>query len=228
MTEQKGLDLATAERIGTYVQLKSTPTSKTSQTSVVDLIARLGSDELLMSNASFKQGFEEMQLLFRYLNVLGVEKISFDLSLARGLDYYTGVIYEAVFDENEREKQGMFQHRLWQPLTRKESHTSTKRTSTTEAANRKKKDFISVGSIAGGGRYDKLVGMFSGGKKIPCVGFSVGVERIFSILMAKKKNLEGLRANETQVFVCGLGDGMVEERLKICSEFWSAGIKVRS
>jgi histidyl-tRNA synthetase len=40
-----------------------------------------------------------------------------------------------------------------------------------------------VGSIAGGGRYDNLVGMFDGkGKQMPCVGFSVGIERVFSIL----------------------------------------------
>ena len=38
-----------------------------------------------------------MKLLFKYLSVLKIEhKMSFDLSLARGLDYYTGVIYEAV------------------------------------------------------------------------------------------------------------------------------------
>lgn len=43
-----------------------------------------------------------------------------------------------------------------------------------------------VGSIAGGGRYDDLVGMFSS-KKIPAVGVSIGIERIFSILEEKAK-----------------------------------------
>jgi len=47
-----------------------------------------------------------------------------------------------------------------------------------------------VGSIAGGGRYDDLVGMFdSKGRKVPCVGFSIGVERIFSIMEAKMKEV---------------------------------------
>lgn len=68
------------------------------------------------------------------------QAISFDLSLARGLDYYTGVIYEAV-------------------LTAKDSV---------------------VGSIAAGGRYDNLVGMFRyvGGR----VGIQEGGDRLCSIL----------------------------------------------
>jgi histidyl-tRNA synthetase len=40
---------------------------------------------------------------------------------------------------------------------------------------------LQVGSIAAGGRYDGLVGIF-GKEDIPAVGFSVGVERIFAIL----------------------------------------------
>lgn len=64
------------------------------------------------------------------------------------MDYYTGVIYEAI-------------------LTGKE-----------------------VGSVSGGGRYDDLVGMFDAkGKKVPCVGFSIGVERVFTILEDKAKKV---------------------------------------
>ena len=37
------------------------------------------------------------------------------------------------------------------------------------------------GAIAGGGRYDNLIGKFTG-ENIPAVGFSIGFERIFSIL----------------------------------------------
>ena len=40
--------------------------------------------------------------------------------------------------------------------------------------------------MAGGGRYDGLVGMFdSKGKKVPCVGVSIGIERVFAILEAR-------------------------------------------
>lgn len=47
---------------------------------------------------------------------------------------------------------------------------------------------VSVGSVAGGGRYDGLVGMFDPkGRKVPCVGVSIGIERIFSILEQRMK-----------------------------------------
>ena len=64
----------------------------------------------------------------------------FDLSLARGLDYYTGVIYEAVL----------------------RGHTTQP-----TAGGAKGEEPSGVGSVAGGGRYDNLVGMFdSKGKKV--------------------------------------------------------------
>ena len=87
---------------------------------------------------------------------------------------------------------------------------------------------IGVGSIAGGGRYDELVGMFSSSsKKVPCVGFSVGVERIFSILLSQnRKDLEFVKPNECQVFVMSVGDGLLEERMRLTRELWDAGIKV--
>lgn len=85
-----------------------------------------------------------------------------------------------------------------------------------------------VGSVAGGGRYDDLVGMFdSKGKKVPCVGVSIGVERIFAV-MEKKLNKQGdkIRTTETQVYVASAQKNLHEERLKICTELWDAGIKV--
>ena len=37
-----------------------------------------------------------------------------------------------------------------------------------------------MGSVAGGGRYDNLVGMFdTTGAQVPCVGVSIGIERLF-------------------------------------------------
>jgi len=102
-----------------------------------------------------------MELLFTYLEQMNcLQYFSFDFSLARGLDYYTGLIYEAVL---------------------------------TDPSNK-------VGSIAGGGRYDGLVGMFSG-KQIPSVGVSIGIERVFAILEEKFKNDKSVRATETQIYV---------------------------
>lgn len=43
-----------------------------------------------------------------------------------------------------------------------------------------------VGSVAGGGRYDGLVGMFDAKhRNVPCVGVSLGIERIFSVMEMK-------------------------------------------
>jgi histidyl-tRNA synthetase len=78
----------------------------------------------------------------------------------------------------------------------------------------------------------------SGGKKekvnvVPCVGVSVGVERVYAILMAKEAEKQRLgkksaRGKETEVYVMSVGnDGLVKERMQICKELWDAGIKVR-
>ncbi len=49
-----------------------------------------------------------------------------------------------------------------------------------------KGELIQVGSVAGGGRYDKLVGMFDPkNRDVPCVGVSIGIERLFSVMEAK-------------------------------------------
>ena len=89
---------------------------------------------------------------------------------------------------------------------------------------------IRVGSVAGGGRYDKLVGMFSGQKgskgDVPCVGVSIGIERLFSIMesnIAKSKAV--VRQIETEVFVASAQKNLMEERMKLCADLWDGGIK---
>ncbi len=78
-----------------------------------------------------------------------------------------------------------------------------------------------IGSIAAGGRYDNLVGMFSGSSTpVPCVGVSIGVERVFAIL---SKHADQPRASPTSVYVTA-PDGNLLERMKICNELWSAGV----
>lgn len=45
-----------------------------------------------------------------------------------------------------------------------------------------------MGSIAAGGRYDRLVGMFSAsGQQTPCVGVSIGIERVLTLMEEKVK-----------------------------------------
>ncbi|KFQ48968.1 Histidine--tRNA ligase, cytoplasmic, partial [Nestor notabilis] len=86
---------------------------------------------------------------------------------------------------------------------------------------------VRVGSVAGGGRYDGLVGMFDPkGRKVPCVGVSIGIERIFSILEQRMKaSGEKVRTTETQVLVATPHKHLLAARLKLISELWGAGIK---
>ena len=54
-------------------------------------------------------------------------------------------------------------------------------------------------------RYDGLVGMFDPkGPQVPCVGVSIGIERVFSILESRAKAAggQGVRTVETQVECC--------------------------
>lgn len=193
MIDDKGLDEATADKIGDYVRLNGG----------IDLVDTLLTNEHLITSKSAVQGLEAMKLLLTYCNIFGLHnEIVFDLSLARGLDYYTGVIYEAVLKAEPP-------------------------TITNDAAAAANDDAGTVGSIAGGGRYDNLVGMFDPrGKQVPCVGVSIGVERIFSVLEAKHAALgTKLRTNDVQVYVASAHKGLHEKRLAIVSQLWQAGIR---
>jgi len=184
MTEEKGLDEDAADRIGEYVRMSGG----------TDLIEKL-LDSKLAESKSAKQGLEDMKLLLKYCSLYGCgEVVSFDLSLARGLDYYTGVIYEAVLCGDAKDEAG---------------------------------EEISVGSVAGGGRYDGLVGMFDPkGRSVPCVGVSIGIERLFSIMEANiARKQEKVRTVDTQVFVISAQKNLAEERMKVVQELWTGDIK---
>jgi histidyl-tRNA synthetase len=92
-----------------------------------------------------------------------------------------------------------------------------------------KNEIVGVGSIAGGGRYDTLVGMFDPkGRHVPCVGLSIGVERIFSILdqrLSEKGETKAFRTSETQVYVATAQKGLLQERIKLLAVLWGGGIK---
>uniref|UniRef100_A0A914PMI8 histidine--tRNA ligase n=1 Tax=Panagrolaimus davidi TaxID=227884 RepID=A0A914PMI8_9BILA len=90
-------------------------------------------------------------------------------------------------------------------------------------------DRVTVGSVAAGGRYDKLVGSFLGGKgksNVPCVGISFGIERLFSIMEAKHAvENSPARLNATQVYVSSAQKGLLKARMKIIRLLWDAGFK---
>jgi histidyl-tRNA synthetase len=221
MTEEKGLDPEVADKIGEYVVLKGQK----------DLLSKLQADTTLMANASMKAGLEDMELLFNYLESLeALNNVSFDLSLARGLDYYTGVIFEIVTE-------GSAPLATTSTATAAPPKPSKKPSKAKDGADfdedRSSDPSVGVGSVAAGGRYDNLVGMFSGKTQIPCVGISFGVDRIFSITkarMAAESGAAQVRNNEVDVYVMAFGGkgftGLLKERMAVCKQLWDAGIKV--
>lgn len=87
MINEKELDEHVADKVGKYVSMSGG----------IELIAELKKDQELMKQPAAVQGLESMELLLKYCDIYRVlDKTKFDLSLARGLDYYTGVIYEAI------------------------------------------------------------------------------------------------------------------------------------
>ncbi|KAI1825239.1 putative histidyl-tRNA synthetase [Xylaria intraflava] len=182
MVEEKGLSDEVADKVGKYVLRNGT---------MREVIELLKSDQALSANESVKAGLDDMNLLVSYLEALDVvDKVSFDLSLARGLDYYTGLIYEVILNTD-----GSPNH---------------------------------VGSIAAGGRYDGLVGMY-GNQPIPCVGISFGIDRIYTLLDAQREENSSKLAHEIDVYIMALGgkdfDGLILERLKVARELWDVGIR---
>ncbi len=90
----------------------------------------------------FDEGLRELREVTRLLGAFGVPEDHFgiDLSIARGLDYYTGTVYETTMTDHPE-----------------------------------------VGSICSGGRYDDLAGYYTE-KRLPGVGISIGLTRLFSVL----------------------------------------------
>jgi histidyl-tRNA synthetase len=56
---------------------------------------------LNIDNEIFKLGVEELELVNRYVGIFGVpeENFTIDLTIARGLDYYTGTVYETFLND---------------------------------------------------------------------------------------------------------------------------------
>ncbi len=117
---------------------------------VLDFMAIKGGNDYVLSrleqyrglDGAFDQGLEELKTVARYLKDFGVpeENFALDLTIARGLDYYTGTVYETEMTEHPE-----------------------------------------IGSICSGGRYDSLAEYYTD-KKLPGVGISIGLTRLFYVL----------------------------------------------
>ncbi len=134
------------------------------------------------TNELFNQGLEELSEVVKYVRLFGVPGTHFmvDLTIARGLDYYTGTVYETFLN-----------------------------------------DYREVGSVCSGGRYDNLAEFYTD-RKMPGVGVSIGLTRLFS----KLSELNILK-EETKSIAKVLVVSMTEEpnrALEVGAAFRNAGI----
>ena len=82
-----------------------------------------------------------------------------------------------------------------------------------------------AGSLGGGGRYDGLIGMFSG-EQIPACGFSLGLERILVVMGERNMFPPGLSAGGVDVMVTLFEGEPPEEALRLAAELRAAGLTV--
>lgn len=107
-------------------------------------------------------------------------RVVFDPTLARGLSYYTGPIFEITVRDL-------------------------------------------AGSLGGGGRYDDLIGMFSG-KQVPAVGFSLGLERIL-LVMEERQMFPALAAGP-QLVLCRFADVPAAAAVRVATALREGGLRV--
>jgi len=128
-----------------------------------------------IKNDQGQEGIKELKELVEYAKSFGVTP-KVEVSLARGLAYYTGTIYEFYLEGSEIKS-----------------------------------------AVASGGRYDKMIGGFLGGKDFPAVGISIGVSRLYAAMKAEKKK------SVTDVFVIPIG--VLKEALEITQVLRQNNIK---
>jgi histidyl-tRNA synthetase len=140
-TKGAGLSEADAARVLAILDAKAATNGETA-----DKLARE-----FASTPTGKEGADELRTIADLLEASGyADRIIIDPSVVRGLEYYTGPVYEVE---------------LTFPVTNDDGQV------------------VRFGSVAGGGRYDGLVGRFRP-EPVPATGFSIGVSRLFSALKA--------------------------------------------
>lgn len=135
-------------------------------------------ERILPDNPLAKEGIAELKELCALLDTLEISYV-LDTSIVRGIDYYTGVVYEAWIRGEE-----------------------------------------SIGAVAGGGRYDDLLGLY--GQAMPATGIAGGIERL--LLSLEKKQLLPPAAAGAQAIVVYASEELFAEALKLCRTLRSIGI----
>ena len=126
--EKIGVSKEAIEKIINFIEIDGTTDEK---------LQKL--QDLNIENETFKLGLEELISVVKYIRIFGVPDTHFkvDLTIARGLDYYTGTVYETFLN-----------------------------------------DYRELGSVCSGGRYENLAEYYTD-KKLPGVGISIGLTRLF-------------------------------------------------
>ncbi|MCM8709623.1 histidine--tRNA ligase [Clostridium sp. SYSU_GA19001] len=142
-----------------------------------------GLKNLNIQNEEFVLGLQELSKVVYYIRQFGVPDKNFmiDLKIARGLDYYTGTVYETILN-----------------------------------------DYPGIGSVCSGGRYDNLAEYYTA-QKLPGVGISIGLSRLFYQLKEAGFFKESTSSTLTKVLVVPM-DENVSYSIKVSNELKKAGI----
>lgn len=137
-----------------------------------------------IEDEQFKEGVSELEQVAQGMRQLGVpeNRYKLDLTIARGLDYYTGTVYETFLS-----------------------------------------DYPELGSVCSGGRYDNLTGFYTN-QKMPGIGISIGLTRLFSQLK-EKGGFTATRKSLVEVLVVPMGAEQMDAALTAAKELRAAGIK---
>jgi len=168
---QEGLSTGAAQQLYDLVAIRK----DTKETFAV--LARIAPSEALQT------GVEELRKVVDAMGLLGVPESAFavDLAVVRGLDYYTGTIYETQLV-----------------------------------------DHPDIGSICSGGRYDDLASHFTD-TKLPGVGISIGLTRLFSKL-SEMGLLQPLARTPAEAIVITMDSRFLGRYLEIATKLRNAGI----
>jgi histidyl-tRNA synthetase len=120
----------------------------------------------------------------------GPDRIRIDPSIVRGLEYYTGPVFEAE---------------LTFPVTNEDGQV------------------VRFGSVAGGGRYDGLVGRFRN-EPVPATGFSIGVSRLFTALKLTNSPIVAAASRRGPVVVTVMDKDRIGDYQRMVSTLRAAGI----
>lgn len=159
---------------GVQKELQLMGVNNTQIKNLLKLLKQKDLKKIKITNEEGKQGLSELKELFTY-----IKKIEFDPSLARGLAYYTGTVFEVFL------KKGKI-----------------------------------TSSLAGGGRWDRMIGSYlETEKEYPAVGIAFGLEPIAETLKAKQKQPV---KTPTRIFLIPIQTQ--KQTFKIAEEFRKAGI----